>query len=395
MRIGGRRRTRGFPGGCRFAVACLGYLVVFGLSGGPSTARSPHPGAVPKVGFSFSPEVARGLGQDPTVALASLLQKLHPELVRLPVYWNQVEPSRGHFDFSSVDALLETVAAANARAKHLMTQVVLVVGMRNIATPELYVPSWVGTADSIDLERAMRSDAYRDYLVETFLRYARLPILFAWQIENEPLDSTNDDLADIALPYEALANEIEMLKKLDASHAMVVTSFNSAAVDLDKRANSPFGWFWSLVSASRPAGHPHQALLLGDVLGLDVYVVTPNTPLEEAPASVRIGWKSETLDYWARLASSRNKELWITEMQAGPWTDNPGFSPADLLTSAHAYVGRGEQVALMWGVEQWITSPEWMRAGEQAIAVLKGCNHAGAIRPARRPSNCVAYRRLP
>jgi hypothetical protein len=330
------------------------------------------------VGFSFSPEVASSLGQDPRVALRDLLQQLHPELVRLPVYWNHVEPSPGHFDFSSVDTLLDTVAAANARATHLVTRVVLVVGMRNMATPELYVPSWMGAADSIDEERSMRSEAYRDYLIATASRYSRSPLLFAWQIENEPLDSTNDDLADIALPYEALAAEIEMLRKLDPFHAMVVTSFNSAAVDLDKRANSVLGWFWNLISRSRPAGHPHQALVLGDVLGLDVYVVTPNTPLNQAPASVRIGWKSETLDYWSRLASNRNKELWITEMQAGPWKGNPGFTPADLLASAHAYLGRGERVALLWGVEQWLMSPEWMRAGKQAIAVLKGRSmHSG------------------
>lgn len=324
------------------------------------------------VGFSFSPEVASSLGHEPAAALASLLSRLHPDLVRLPVYWNQVEPSEGHFDFSPVDQLMDVIAAANARVKRMATRVVLVVGMRNIATPELYVPSWLGTPDSIDPARTVHSDAYRDYLVMTHLHYSRLPILYAWQIENEPLDSTNDDLADIALPYDALASEIEMFKKLDARHAVVVTSFNSAALDLDKRLTSRFAWFWNLFSGSRPAGHPHQALRLGDVLGLDVYVVTPNTPLDEASANVRIGWKSETLDYWAQVASSQDKELWITELQAAPWKDSPGFTTDDLLASARAYLGRGEQVALLWGVEQWLSSPEWMQAGRQAIVVLKG-----------------------
>lgn len=306
-----------------------------------------------------------------------------------------------------MDALLAIVGAANDRVRHLATRVVLVVGMRNMGTPELYVPSWAGAANSIDVGRTMRSEAYRDYLTTTYLRYSRLPILFAWQIENEPLDSTNDDLADIAAPFDALASEIDMLKRLDGSHAVVVTSFNSAAVDLDKRLTSRFPWFWNLFSSSRPVGQPHQALQLGDVLGLDVYVVTPNTPLERDPASVRIGWKSETLDYWsetldywARMASRQNKELWITEMQAAPWRDNPGFTPADLLRSAHAYSRRGETVALLWGVEEWVSSPEWMRAGRQAIAVLRGLGlgysspHLGGQKSHARPGWALACHRV-
>jgi hypothetical protein len=363
----------------RFAIVCLGYLALMCLTTGTGTAPTHQRSSVPMVGFSFSPEVARSLGQEPTAALASLLQALEPDLLRLPVYWNEVEPSEGQFDFSLVDDLLGVVAAANAHAAHGRTRVLLVVGMRNIATPELHLPRWAGAADSVDLARTMHSDAYGEYLTTTFLRYSEEPLLFAWQVENEPLDSTNDDLADIALPYDALISEIEMVRQLDPSHPIVVTSFNSAAVDLDRRADSPLGWLWNLLSTSRPAGHPRQALMLGDVLGLDVYVVTPNTPLDQAPASRRIGWKSETLDYWAQLASAHDKALWITEMQAAPWQDAPGFTPVDLLASAHAYAGRGEQVALLWGVEQWLTSSEWMQSGRQAFAALRG--HEGS-RPA-------------
>jgi hypothetical protein len=369
---------RSSPGGRRVAVVGLTYLAFVWLTNGTvTTTPRPH-GPVPMVGFSFSPEVARSLGQEPRVALARLLQAFHPDMVRLPVYWQQVEPSEGRFDYSSVDDLLDVVESVNASAGHSATRVVLVVGMRNMASPELHVPSWAGAVDSIEIGQAMRSAAYGEYLTTTCLRYSGEPLLGAWQIENEPLDSTNDQLDDIALPYDALADEIEMLRELDPSHAVVVTSFNSAAVDLDRRADSPLGWFWNLTSTSRPAGHPHQALVLGDVLGLDVYVVTPHTPLEEASARERIGWKSESLRYWADRASAHDKELWITEMQAAPWQDTPGFTAPDLIASAHAYAGRGEQVALLWGVEQWLGSPEWMRSGEQAFAVLRGHGKAGS-----------------
>src|SRR3954447_110168 len=42
------------------------------------------------------------------------LESLHVNTVEAPVYWEQVEPERGHFDWTNVDALLD-----GARAHHL------------------------------------------------------------------------------------------------------------------------------------------------------------------------------------------------------------------------------------------------------------------------------------
>ena len=114
-----------------------------------------------------------------------------------------------------------------------------------------------------------------------------------------------------------------------------------------------------------------QALQLGDVLGLDVYVVTPSTPLSEDSAIERIGWKAETIEYWAHKARASGRSLWLTEMQAGPWANAPGFTTTDLVLSADLYRDRGASLVLLWGVEGWLHSDQWMRAGLRAVAILR------------------------
>src|SRR4051794_11428763 len=42
------------------------------------------------------------------------LEKLHVNTVEAPVYWEQIEPEPGHFDWANVDVLLD-----GARAHHL------------------------------------------------------------------------------------------------------------------------------------------------------------------------------------------------------------------------------------------------------------------------------------
>ncbi|TMF86841.1 MAG: hypothetical protein E6I08_11440 [Chloroflexi bacterium] len=256
----------------------IGIVLVSLLADGQAPPKPPAP--APSVGFTFSPK-ALADGVDEYTALRRLLVRLHPDLVRLPVYWDGVAPDPTTLDFSEVDGLLKVISDYNSRTSHRPSRAILVVGARNVLTPEVHVPWWVDA--SAELDQVIESQPYQGYLRATFEHYAQHPILYAWQVENEPLDSSNELLGDISLSERSLENEIEALRDLDRVHPIVVTTYNSSHVNLDKAALSRFGWIYETIFGSA-VGHPQDALALGDVLGLDLYVVTPSTPLDQASA---------------------------------------------------------------------------------------------------------------
>jgi len=340
----------------------------------PTLAVDPAPPALnpPLVGFSFSP-AALPSGSDPERALARLLNALQPDLVRLPVYWSTVAPTATSLDYAEVDRLIKTVQAHDAKKGSRHTQVVLVVGARNLVYPEVHLPGWLDTRQVHKLETLLKTSSYRRYLETTFRRYAGLPLLRAWQVENEPLDNaTINQVTNGALPASMVRSEVDLLRSIDLVHEVVVTTFNSSHVMLDVEATSPLAWLYAHLPGAKPAGHPAQALTMGDTLGLDLYVVTDSTPLDIITSSTRIAWKEETLDFWQTQAQHHGRALWVTEMQATPWIGSTGFTMNDLLSSALAYRGHGVSVYLLWGVENWLDSPEWMQAGMSSIKLLRG-----------------------
>jgi hypothetical protein len=346
----------------------LAFLLI-GATQPPTTipTRTTHP----LVGFTFVPSQAADNGYQPAAGLAQLLHQLHPDLVRIPIYWSAVAPGPDRLDFSTVDPLLATVAASNSRRHAHQAQVILVAGVRNLAYPEVHLPTWVDTGTALDLRQITSSPAYLDYLKGSFQRYAASPLLYAWQVENEPLDNTNDDLGVVALESATVADEVALLKSIDPVHQAIVTTYNSASLSLDLQATSRLSWLFDLLPGPKPAGHPKPALLLGDILGLDIYVATPSTPLEDASVTERIGWKAATLAYWADQGFQSGKEVWVTEMQGSTWNGDPGFAPEDLQESAQQYAGTGISAVLLWGVEDWLRSPTWMTAGQAAFQTLR------------------------
>ena len=340
----------------------------------PTLAVDPAPPPLnpPLVGFSFS-TAALAPGIDPQLALAQLLNTLQPDLVRLPVYWSTVAPTSTSLDYTEVDGLIDTIKAHNARKGARHTEVELVVGARNLVFPEVHLPGWLDTRDVHNLESLLKTASYRTYLETTFHRYASLSLLRAWQVENEPLDNASvNQLTNGALPASMIRSEIELLRSVDLVHQVVVTTFNSSHVALDVEGSSPLAWLYSHLPGAKPAGHPAQVLTIGDTLGLDLYVVTESTPLAIISASTRIAWKEEALDYWQIQAQKRGRALWVTELQASPWSGTTGFTTDDLISSALAYRGHGVSVYLLWGVEDWLGSPSWMTAGVKAIKLLRG-----------------------
>jgi hypothetical protein len=354
-------------------VTSAGVAVAVPTAAFPTLAVDPAPPVLnpPLVGFSFSPmALTDGLPADE--ALARLLQSLQPDIVRLPVYWGSVAPTETTFDYGEVDRLIETVEAHNAKKGSRHTEVVLVVGARNLVFPEVHLPAWLDTSKVHQLETLIRTPSYRQYLQATFRRYARLSLLRAWQVENEPLDqATIDGVTNGALSESTVRSEVNLLRSIDLVHEVIVTSFNSSHPQLDVEGASPLAWLYQYLPGAKPVGHPSQALTVGDTLGLDLYVVTESTPLAVISASTRIAWKEESLDFWQSQAQKTGRALWVTEMQGSPWSGTTGFTPRDLLSSALAYRGHGVSAYFLWGVEDWLDSPEWMKTGQTAFKLLR------------------------
>jgi len=155
-------------------------------------------------------------------------------------------------------------------------------------------------------------------------------------------------------------------------HEVVVTTFKLIPRGRSTPARrGPLAWLYARLPGAKPAGHPAQALTMGDTLGLDLYVVTESTPLDVITPSTRIAWKEETLDYWqrqaritdARCGSRRCRRLPGSGRRASPSTT---CSPAPSRTGAWrerlSPLGRGELARFA----------EWMATGSRRFEYCAG-----------------------
>lgn len=335
------------------------------LLGGEAWPNAQPP--APLAGFSFSPETSLLEGRDPAIDLSRLLEATDPDLVRLPIYWEVVEPTPKQLDFTSIDSLLAVVTQHNLTAPN-PTRVVLTVGARNFLFPELHEPDWAGPRQQPYLNQAQATAAYRKYFIASVKRYRKSPLLYAWQVENEPLDDVVNDFTGLdQITPSQLSWEVAEVHLLDTQHQAVVTSYDALMEVLDMlQVYAP------QLLLGHGSGHPADALSAGDVLGLDLYVDGPSVAFRHVTTvDVREQWKQQAVAFWARQAEQAGKGLWLAEVQAQPWSDAPTFRPSDLVESAVDYRQDRLQVVLMWGVETWLDDPAWLDAGAKALAILR------------------------
>ena len=347
------------------AIVCL---VAAALLLGSETWPKEEP-AAPLVGFSYSPGIVSSANTSAAGELASLLAATEPDLVRLPIYWELVQPTPESLDFSSVDELLDVVEAHNAFADR-QTRVVLTLGARNFLYPELHQPAWADPREQPHLNEVQASSVYQTYFDESVLRYRSSPLLYAWQVENEPLDRiVNEVTAADQITLTQLSWEVAEVHELDPAHKVGVTTFDGWNMYIDL-----LQIYAPLVLAGMgayPSGHPQEALAMGDALGLDLYIDQPSTPYRFTSPDLRSVWKQQAVSLWADRARAQGKDLWLTEVQAQPWTGMPGFEPANLVASAVDYRQEPVQVVLLWGVETWLRDPAWMAAANHAMTILR------------------------
>jgi hypothetical protein len=280
-------------------------------------------------GVTFSAMQAQNLGLDWKQAYNATLDDLQVKLVRIPVYWNQVEPKEGEYHFQDLDYQLQLAQQHNAK-------VVLTVGQRVPRWPECFLPDWVKNLSSQEL----KNNALLSFIEAAVTRYYNSPAVATWQVENEPFLSTFGECPK--LDVGVLDREIALVKKLDPSRPVLVSDSGELS-----------SW---LQSSKR-----------GDLFGTTLYRFVFSDVFKRYWVNYIPFWFYRLKGGYVRLFHP-GKQIAIIELQAEPWTtkgilNTPideqfktmSMQKFDTILGVARATGYSPQY--LWGVEWWY----WMK----------------------------------
>lgn len=168
-----------------------------------------------KQGATFIPSYAAYLGLDPQKTLDAIIDDLGVDQLRLTSYWNEIEPTPGTYDFTTLDWQMKKAEAAGA-------DVSLAIGLRQPRWPECHAPDWVDTSKPAE----QWQPALEKYITAVVERYKDSPSLKSYQLENEFFNTfgecKNFDRA-------RLQSELDLVKKLDPKHPVIISRSNNYA----------------------------------------------------------------------------------------------------------------------------------------------------------------------
>jgi hypothetical protein len=286
-----------------------------------------------KLGVTFSPRFAAGsLGLDARATYVTMLEELGVRAVRLPLYWEEVEPAPGIFDFSEVDFYL---AEAEARGVTLVVSL----GYKQPRWPECYPPHWASELTGDRLQRAILH-----LLQVELLHTAPTRGIEMWQVENEPF-VVFGKCQELVLTPAFIQKEIALIHRLDHRGVLLTDSGE-----------------WSTLI-------PTVATTDVDI-GLSVYrdMPMPSLGLTRYPLPA---WSYSAKDWFARSVTGVLGHTIVSELQCEPWFEDGAlrdvpyeiqrslFPPEQIIRSNVDYARRiGFPRAYLWGVEWWY----WMAA---------------------------------
>lgn len=273
----------------------------------------------PELGVTFSTIYAQNLGLEVKETYLAMLDDLKIQRLRLPVYWSVIEPSRGDFQWQTLDFL---VSEAEARGVKLT----LVIGRKVPRWPECFIPDWAESLVNSDAEEALF--AMEKAVVE---RYRQSPAVERWQVENEPFFP----FGVCPPPSQSLFDqELDLVRLLDQRPIVVTVSG-----EMDP-------WF----SAARRA----------EVLGISTYRVSWN------PIFGLFPYPLSPLFYRLRLLAVDPlvEKMIVSELQAEPWFTKSldkltgqeravAFTAQDLKNNFSFVTLTGVDEVYFWGAEWW------------------------------------------
>jgi hypothetical protein len=295
-----------------------------------------------EIGASFSYPHLQYLGFDPLKALKDFTA-LPLSWIRLGCYWNEIEKSKGIYDFKQLDELVSYCQKKNLK-------ILLTVGMKAPRYPEYYLPDWV--KEKTDLPRLsiiskseeLLTKSVLEFIEKTVKHYKNNEAIKIWQVENEPLDPSGEKGWRIS--PEFLQEETGLVRKIDPKRKILIN-------------------LWGNELSFRKVYK--EAIKIADIIGLDLYLHHPVPFFKFFHKLIGpLDSHEKILEICSKI-KKQNKEVWITELQAEPWEpsqltadkNNPkSCLPEHLLKNFQYGQSLNPEVILLWGFEWWYKQKE-------------------------------------
>jgi hypothetical protein len=274
-----------------------------------------------QLGATFSSRYAKDINLDWQEAYTAILDDLKIKKIRIPVYWDLVEPEKGRYDFSDLDWQITEAQKRNA-------EIILVVGQKVPRWPECFVPVWTQNNEGQKKTELLR------FMHTVVGRYKNEPAVKYWQIENEPF-----------LPFgicppldvELLDAEIALVKNTDPGRQIIITDSGELSL-----------WY--------------QAASRADIFGTTMYRTIWKDGL--GYFNYPIGPRFFQFKHGINKIFAKQDKAIVVELQGEPWisgwtTDGAlseqfkSMNPEKLRDNVEFAKKVGFPEIYLWGVEWW------------------------------------------
>ncbi len=272
-------------------------------------------------GVTFSKKFANQINLDWSELYLAILDDLEVKLIRLPIYWDEIELAPGEFNFSDYDFI---ISEGEKRGVKFIANI----GWRLPRWPECHAPQWTKNKEPDQIrERVILM------LEKTVNHYKDQAAIVAWQIENEPFFDAFGECPPSDKGF--FEREIETVRSLD-NRPIVVS------------ATGELSWWRKEAKQADIFASTLYRIVWGPLTGYARYPI---------PA-----W---FYDFKAWLVGIKPENRIIIELQAEPWAvegkiiqlstkeANKSFNLRQFNLNLNYVQKMNWSQAYLWGVEWW------------------------------------------